>query len=122
LTVDLRYRVGTNSAIDAGQPKVSIVGNDEQLAILKNKHVVDENNWREAHSHLALDLSAANLRRADLLGADLTGNRLCETTFANVDLRGATGLSECSFSLVAPRTWIDELENCPSLSWCLRFT
>jgi len=82
------------------------MANEEHLAILK-KGVEEWNTWRKENPYVRPDLSAANLRMADLSGADLRGVHLIYadlsganlsrarvglTVFANVDLSVVKGL------------------------------
>jgi uncharacterized protein YjbI with pentapeptide repeats len=60
----------------------------EQLEILK-RSVEEWNQWRETHPDIRPGLSVANLRGADLIGANLSGANLSMADLRGADLIGA---------------------------------
>jgi hypothetical protein len=79
------------------------MANEKQLAILR-QGVEVWNKWREANSHIEIDLSGADIRDTDISGINLSeailrdvrlrgtrlvGAKLCHADFSGADLRGA---------------------------------
>jgi uncharacterized protein YjbI with pentapeptide repeats len=65
------------------------MANQEQLAILK-QGVEVWNNWREQNPNIEIDLSQANLKKANLEEANLSSGNLFEVKLAGANLRGAS--------------------------------
>jgi len=63
------------------------MANEEQLSILKQGFDV-WNKWREENYKAVIDLSGANLQRADLVGCDLSGAKLRQADLRKADLSG----------------------------------
>ena len=64
------------------------MANEEQLALLRQGRKV-WNAWRKAHPKIPVDLSHADLSRANLCGVDLHRANLFVALLVNADMRGA---------------------------------